>query len=855
MGNKRKADGSESVQPKRLKTVVVENDGKVVESETDLELISQKFRSMIKALAKVSKNKNIKEDEVDILDQSSETDVCESTMDETVPLGVNEGKDITSEVIIKDEKVDRLLNDVFKLNDREVLDDKFKSDLKKMEKIVKEVFEKKDQVIQKEQKKNKKLEASLKEMSTVRKELKKTKEVLELVQKKNIELEETIASKDKLIEKLIITNKENESKHKSEQNEKAKISKNKKIRFKLLLEARNRFFNYMNMRIEQMIEEKLYQLLKSAEGSVFFQENCHLATEDEKDILFRIINYNPASMANNKFGSLVLVDLVNIFSEQQKRELYHKMSPSFKPVLLNCYGSRVLQETFGSIPVDVQDLIITALSKDVIDYSKNVFASFVLQKVIEMGNFNESFTLKMSILKIQEEAPYLCTNKFGSRVIQKILTFAPEELTRDLKSSVYEILPKLIDHQYGNYIVQNLFEFGTTSDRKMVVDCCARNVLEMSLSKYASNVVQWILKAGSVDDKIVIIKEVSGKKELDVLTKNQYGNYVVQLIIENAEVCFLREIHDKIITIVEVDNTLCVEKLRMMVEDKFSKKNIVRLAKRFVKDEQSGRLREKFKSFERVIGNWMEDLLSYERMNVDNLMIPLFIEVLEDINDNEENCDLADLRQSLRVYLKELVAYQGKVQFGLFPTLGSDSHQNSEMPRTGSSDPIRHNYQDAGELHRYVAEDPKLLHHQENNHHQQNTQSPHLNTGNQHVPIVPSPNLSYSHNLIPQHSTPHQVYLAQPYPTISYQNYPHTNHPAQHHNQLINSQTNHSNYVNMDTLPTQHHPGHHKNPFHHQQNLPVQVQQFQNHPSSFHQGSHHQPPHIQVMGLDHAIRQ
>ena len=94
LGNKRKAEGSESVQPKRLKTVVVENDGKVVESKNDLELISQKFRSMIKALAKVSKNKNMKEDEVDILDQSSETDACESTMDENVPVGVNEGKDI-----------------------------------------------------------------------------------------------------------------------------------------------------------------------------------------------------------------------------------------------------------------------------------------------------------------------------------------------------------------------------------------------------------------------------------------------------------------------------------------------------------------------------------------------------------------------------------------------------------------------------------------------------------------------------------------------------------------------------------------------------------------------------------------
>merc|ERR1712129_201724 len=200
LGNKRKAQNSEPVEPKKLKTVSVENDGKVVESKNDLDLISQKFRSMIKALANVSKNKNVKDDELDILNKSSEADSFESTMDENVPAEVNEGKDVSSELIIKQEKVDNVLNDVFKLDERDILDNKFKSDLKKMEKIVKETLEKKDKMIQKEQKKNKKLEIALKEMATIKKDLKMTIEVLELVQKKNAELEVSIASKDKLIE-------------------------------------------------------------------------------------------------------------------------------------------------------------------------------------------------------------------------------------------------------------------------------------------------------------------------------------------------------------------------------------------------------------------------------------------------------------------------------------------------------------------------------------------------------------------------------------------------------------------------------------------------------------------------------
>lgn len=49
---------------------------------------------------------------------------------------------------------------------------------------------------------------------------------------------------------------------------------------------------------------------------------------------------------------------------------------------------------------------------------------------------------------------------------------------------------KLSFCQFGNYLVQNMAEKGSDIDRKELSEIIANNIMDMSLDKFASNVVE-----------------------------------------------------------------------------------------------------------------------------------------------------------------------------------------------------------------------------------------------------------------------------------------------------------------------------------------------------------------------------
>ena len=60
--------------------------------------------------------------------------------------------------------------------------------------------------------------------------------------------------------------------------------------------------------------------------------------------------------------------------------------------------------------------------------------------------------------------------------------------------------------------------------------------MEMSQHKFASNVVEKCLQHGSHSDRQILISEIMGRSEengpLQMMMKDQFGNYVVQKLLE-----------------------------------------------------------------------------------------------------------------------------------------------------------------------------------------------------------------------------------------------------------------------------------------------------------------------------------
>ena len=67
----------------------------------------------------------------------------------------------------------------------------------------------------------------------------------------------------------------------------------------------------------------------------------------------------------------------------------------------------------------------------------------------------------------------------------------------------------LLDDQYGNYVIQHVLQFGRSPDRDSILEIVVENgLLLLSRQKFASNVVEKLLKYGSEDQRKRVVREM-----------------------------------------------------------------------------------------------------------------------------------------------------------------------------------------------------------------------------------------------------------------------------------------------------------------------------------------------------------
>ena len=104
----------------------------------------------------------------------------------------------------------------------------------------------------------------------------------------------------------------------------------------------------------------------------------------------------------------------------------------------------------------------------------------------------------------------------------------------------------LLDDQYGNYVIQHVLQYGRESDRDSLLAIIIEgNLLKLSRQKFASNVVEKLLKYGNSNQRNAIVREMlrvvyeggpgqdgMGSTVVLLMVRDAYANYVVQTSID-----------------------------------------------------------------------------------------------------------------------------------------------------------------------------------------------------------------------------------------------------------------------------------------------------------------------------------
>ncbi|KAL3147052.1 hypothetical protein ABBQ38_015016 [Trebouxia sp. C0009 RCD-2024] len=287
------------------------------------------------------------------------------------------------------------------------------------------------------------------------------------------------------------------------------------------------------------IKGYVFEFCRDQHGSRFIQQKLVDAFPEEIMALFEEVEQDVIPLMQDVFGNYVIQKCFEHGTEEVLELLAGQIRGHVLALSLHMYGCRVIQKALEVLQLEQQRVIVREVQGQVMRCVRDQNGNHVIQKIIERV---KPTTEILSILEdITGSVVGLSTHPYGCRVVQRVLEHCTiEDVTAFICRQILQSTLPLATDQYGNYVIQHMLEHGPDSARQEIVQKLVGQAVRLSQHKFASNVVEKCLQFGDSAGRQALIQEVVGPPEgappesgpLQMMTKDQYANYVVQKMLE-----------------------------------------------------------------------------------------------------------------------------------------------------------------------------------------------------------------------------------------------------------------------------------------------------------------------------------
>ena len=251
-------------------------------------------------------------------------------------------------------------------------------------------------------------------------------------------------------------------------------------------------------------------------------------------------------------------------------------------IMKNTYGNYFFQQLIKNNDKAFISLIISYISEDFIDISKDYQGTFSLQALLdEISSFEEEQKILNCIKNYEMEMAF---NKNATHVLKKIVLLFPDihrvflnEIildnfialsldsngiclikifikTNTLISDKKRINEKIVNNfvilsesPFGNYGVQFLMENWNESDLKNVHNKIIENIYELSLQQFSSNVIEKAIETFTEENRTKILKKLCFENNFILnLLNNKFGKFVLNKAIKFMQMDLLNKFQNNL---------------------------------------------------------------------------------------------------------------------------------------------------------------------------------------------------------------------------------------------------------------------------------------------------------------------
>ncbi|XP_039140616.1 pumilio homolog 12-like [Dioscorea cayenensis subsp. rotundata] len=194
-------------------------------------------------------------------------------------------------------------------------------------------------------------------------------------------------------------------------------------------------------------------------------------------------------------------------------------------------GCRFLQKKFAEgAPEDIERIFVEIIGH-IVELMTDPFGNYLVQKLLEVCDEGQRMCILNIVTRKPGELFRISCDMHGTRAVQKVIeTLQNADQYSMVVASLKPRVVALLKNINGNHVAQRCLQYLPAEYNEFLFDAAVAHCVELATDRQGCCVLQKCLYHSDGDRKARLMSEIASNSLF--LSQDQYGNYVVQFILD-----------------------------------------------------------------------------------------------------------------------------------------------------------------------------------------------------------------------------------------------------------------------------------------------------------------------------------
>ncbi|KAE9619350.1 putative nucleic acid binding NABP, pumilio, RNA binding domain-containing protein [Lupinus albus] len=237
------------------------------------------------------------------------------------------------------------------------------------------------------------------------------------------------------------------------------------------------------------------------------------------DIVDHVVQFS-----TDQYGSRFIQQKLEIASVEEKAKIFPEIVPHAHALMTDVFGNYVIQKFFEHGTESQRKELACQLTGHILPLSLQMYGCRVIQKALEVVNVDQ----KTQMVSELDGAVMRCVrDQNGNHVIQKCIECIPQDRIQFIISSFYGQVVALSTHPYGCRVIQRVLEHcDDPSTQQIIMDEIMHSVCNLAQDQYGNYVIQHIIEHGKSHERTTVISKLAG--QIVKMSQQKFASNVIE---------------------------------------------------------------------------------------------------------------------------------------------------------------------------------------------------------------------------------------------------------------------------------------------------------------------------------------